>query len=342
MLTGALRPGVALAGDGAPAPLVTSALLPLLDGTHRLEEVYGLLIASGVAVVDIVAAMRWLDDQGLLQEAGDAGGRTFTEAEDHRYRAQRVTLATLTGGAAGMSADDPRLGHDEQARLKGATVTLFGLGKCGASVVRSLVMAGVGRIVAAPCDASEMDDPPARGLVDRCRELNPFVRFDLVAQPDEIPASLGDVAPDLLVYFADGFDDVFCDWINRISLQIRVPLLVGRQKALEVEIGPLVLPGETACCTCYRLRRRAALAIPADLDAEQGRSQGVAFPLGADLVALEAVRFLIGAEPATRGRMLHLDVATGRMGTHSVLRLPRCPSCGVVRSRPSRKLWDER
>jgi len=61
----------------------------------------------------------------------------------------------------------------------------------------------------------------------------------------------------------------------------------------------------------------------------------------ADLLALECLRWLGGLTPTTRSRVWRLDLVSGASHFSPVLKLPRCPACGVHRSAPERRLWDE-
>lgn len=99
-------------------------------------------------------------------------------------------------------------------------------------------------------------------------------------------------------------------------------------------IGPTVLPGESACLRCaveaerrLRASRRAEPPVPA---VAPSPCEPVALlDLAADLVALELVKELTGAFGSPlAGRRLVVEPVGSRFEARSVLKLPRCASCG--------------
>jgi bacteriocin biosynthesis cyclodehydratase domain-containing protein len=98
-------------------------------------------------------------------------------------------------------------------------------------------------------------------------------------------------------------------------------------------VGPLVLPGETACYRCYLLRRAAAVDYGGELLAlEQvaiaARPAAPLDALTAQVAALQALRWVGARDPRVPGTMLVVEPGAGPWITqHDVLRVPRCPAC---------------
>lgn len=98
-------------------------------------------------------------------------------------------------------------------------------------------------------------------------------------------------------------------------------------------VGPLYLPGRTACFACYLLRRAAALDLAAAgrrLEREPVRARaGVALPALAAAVAVEhALHWLARRDPASAGILYAIDDRDGLSITpHAVLPVPLCPVC---------------
>jgi bacteriocin biosynthesis cyclodehydratase domain-containing protein len=112
-------------------------------------------------------------------------------------------------------------------------------------------------------------------------------------------------------------------------------------------IGPLVVPGETACLACFvrrRGRRRAA-----GYALEQCEIVGVAERLAAavatavaGLAATIAIRWLGTGEPSLPGAVFVLELDDGVTVTrHRVLRVPRCHACSGTRRLPPPLPWAE-
>jgi bacteriocin biosynthesis cyclodehydratase domain-containing protein len=130
--------------------------------------------------------------------------------------------------------------------------------------------------------------------------------------------------------------------VNRASVVNDVPTIYYHAQGLQVQLGPLVIPKQTACYECYKVRRDAALA-PWERSVLRLAEDGgqLASTLGADWVMVEAIKFLVGfGEPVSRGRVLFIDYYAGLPEVHTVLRLPRCAVCGHPK-RPVVRLWDD-
>jgi molybdopterin-synthase adenylyltransferase len=334
---------IAASASGEASSSLADALPPLLDGTHSLEAIYGSLLQQGFALDALPRVFHWLELQGLLRESPESAAGKFSSSEKELYQSQTLAFAQLTEPRRMYHpASDNCAGWSEQARLKQATVILFGIGRAGKALASSLVQSGVGRIIAAPDNAAR-DDLALSALQAELHQLNPHVEFLALTQPEEIPERLGEVTPDLLLYCPDRFDDAFCFWLNSVSLDIKVPLLLYRQRTLSIDLGPLIIPGDTACYTCYERRRMAAQQISEQQAISVETDAGSFRPVfGTDLLALEVLKFLShAAEPITRSRVWRLNLMTGLTEVHPVLKLPRCPACGVHKARPPRKLWEE-
>jgi len=329
-------------GDGraGPAPLL-AALTPLLDGRHGVEQVWGRLLARGFPPEAIQHAFDLLEQAGLLEE-----GDPLTPGEHGRYAAQIDLFAqAVLAHQSRDTADVAWRGVAAQAALKRALVVVVDLGALGSELVRMLALAGVGRIVgvgrsaeARPAEASPAPAP----LAERVRALNPYVEFLAVEQVEDLPAALHEARPGLVVYGPDEFDDELCQGLNRLTLDQGFPFLPARPRGWFVDLGPLVIPRQTACYVCYERRRRAARPPWEEGESSAAPRGTLAHPLGADWLAVEVVKFLAEvAEPVTRGRLLRLNYLSGLPEVHPVLKLPRCPACGVHQHLPARKLWEE-
>lgn len=111
-------------------------------------------------------------------------------------------------------------------------------------------------------------------------------------------------------------------------------------QASGAQLGPLVVPGQTACYTCYTQRTRSNVrGLPA-YDAYRERLATMEEPpdeghlpsflaIVAGQVGLEVTRLVTGfAPPMTIGRVAILRAAVPAVTTHDVPKLPRCPDCG--------------
>jgi len=101
-------------------------------------------------------------------------------------------------------------------------------------------------------------------------------------------------------------------------------------------IGPFVVPGETACLECYRLRRAATTDCRDELRALEGsrapaRDSSALDAVVTGVAAFALLRYLGGLDPTLPGSFYALDVGVPlTLSRHRVLRVPRCPACSGV------------
>ncbi len=150
-------------------------------------------------------------------------------------------------------------------------------------------------------------------------------------QPGDLEG--GDRA-DLIVACADAPTRRQFTMVNAVALREHRPWLRVAGHGRLAWLGPLVLPGETACFACLEAREKANAHGSGELlDLEVG-AIGAFAPLD-DLLAAhtaaEAARFLGGfAPPATIGHVYELSATSPNTRSHVLLRDPGCSACGAL------------
>lgn len=138
-------------------------------------------------------------------------------------------------------------------------------------------------------------------------------------------------------------------WANQAALKAGCAAIFADVSALEAIVGPTVLPGETACYTCFRMRHLATsdnfaevMAHERHLDslndpvAERSGFPGLA-EMAAGAAVAEAVRFLFPPlSPWLANGVLRIDPLVLAFERHEVLRQPDCPHCRGI-DRPVRQ-----
>jgi bacteriocin biosynthesis cyclodehydratase domain-containing protein len=160
----------------------------------------------------------------------------------------------------------------------------------------------------------------------------------------------GAAPPDLIVACAESPAFDFFEAVNAACLASGTRWLRVAVAGTSAQLGPTVVPNQTACHTCLDLRLRTHqpdldgyLAYRARAGASGRGDEGGIAPLRsvvAGQAALEVVRILTGfAPPVTVGRFYELGAVSPAAVPHDVLRVPRCPSCG--RRRTFAEAWDQ-
>ena len=129
--------------------------------------------------------------------------------------------------------------------------------------------------------------------------------------------------------------------LNRICLDRKLPwisLVVDGNLGV---VGPLFVPPETACFNCFTTLSQASAAnremtqkYRRYQESKQAGGFFVGLPSYADILAgyggHAVIRFLLNRSAALVGRALVLNFDRLALDLEDVLRLPRCPACGVL------------
>jgi bacteriocin biosynthesis cyclodehydratase domain-containing protein len=304
---------------------------PLLKPWYRLAREgdrilfhYGesLLTLEGKAAARLLPALLpLLDGTRTVDEIAAYLGEPVRPAIDKALRLFQEHLLLTSGplpdaaepygrAAEFLAATDPvdRSVAQTLERLETANAGLVGSGPLAEEVARLLRLSGVGGLERLAWDV----------------RADAEARLDLVLA---VPS--GEELPRL------------ADW-NQTALVAGVPWLQllpfdGRFLA----IGPLYVPGETACFECYSLRRASNVDYPSEFLA-LGRvpARHPAAPTldraAAGLAATVAVRWLAHRDEFLPGHWHALEYEWElRLSSHFVYRVPRCPACsGLARQAP--------
>ncbi|MDO8122682.1 thiamine biosynthesis protein ThiF [Isoptericola sp. b490] len=216
-----------------------------------------------------------------------------------------------------------------------ARVRIWGLDRVGTAVAQTLALAGVGRL--------ELDDPtpvlPADvgfgGLTDRDlgepRELA-VARAVRAARPRAQTLAAVGRSPDLVVLV----DRAVADPVRHTPLRdAGVPHLSVLVREASVLVGPLVVPGSTACLTCAELHRAdadpawplvAAQLVAARASASLVAESTLAVAAGA-LATVQVLAHLDGRPCATHDAALELSLPLTVPRAQHWLPHPEC-GCG--------------
>jgi bacteriocin biosynthesis cyclodehydratase domain-containing protein len=130
---------------------------------------------------------------------------------------------------------------------------------------------------------------------------------------------------------------------NQRALVARTPWLQvlpfdGRLAA----VGPVFVPGESACHECFRLRRDSTIAPIRDRTAGSHVGSSALDAVLAGLAAQVALRRLAAADTAEAGVLIAVELVPElRCTRHFVYRVPRCPACSPAMRRAASAPWSD-
>ncbi|MFJ6981930.1 MULTISPECIES: TOMM precursor leader peptide-binding protein [unclassified Streptomyces] len=328
-----------------PVDPATGELLDLLDGTRGLPLLREEGRRSGLPDGQVDRVVERLARAGLLDDARGGG----PEADALRLRAD--LLDRLRPDLASLSLTTTRPG-EPLARLaarRRSRVQVRGAGRVGALVAALLSGAGVGEVDVRDGGRVEPGDVapgglPAEAIGTRREEAaRRMVRRAALGRPPRRGAGAADgpgPAGFALVILTPR-DDVA---VHAPDPSVAEPLVTAGTPHLTAGVveatgvvGPLVLPGETACTGCLHEARTDRDPAWPRLVAQwhSGSRPGVrACDLTlaaavAGLTAAHALAFLDGGLPSSAGARCEISVPTLQWHARPVAPHPACP-CGAA------------
>lgn len=178
------------------------------------------------------------------------------------------------------------------------------------------------------------------------RKTQPAVRLVVLGDCDDRQArdllahggiACSDEAPVTLV-LTDDYLRPELETINREQLARGTPWLLAKPEGAVAWLGPLFIPGEGACWTCFASRWRGRDAARRYLSEVHNTGRPVIPPLPATRASRQAAlatvpalleRFLLtGKAQSHADSIWTLDLGDGRWERHILVPRPQCPTCG--------------
>jgi ribosomal protein S12 methylthiotransferase accessory factor len=324
--------------EGSMAALLSTRVLPLLDRPRSLHDLESQL---GDFAGDLKQSLDSLVEARVLQRSTEAA----TSLLDRPFAAFVENLGIKPAAAT--------------ERLRALRVGIFGLEAHGAHLALELARLGVGScILADPFVIQESDAlllPAAafqpgvtrqQSVADAINSATPSTTVTLAGELSRDSVREIAESANLLVGCFDRGYETAHHWINRAAIATRTPALFAEISTHIATIGPCVLPNQSACYMCYRMRRVAceenfdeAMAYERFLNEanKPSLSSRATAPFlsahVASLLAGEIVKLVALMLPATlAGRVMEFDALSLETSFHTVLRQPDCPVC-----RPEKK-----
>ena len=222
-----------------------------------------------------------------------------------------------------------------QIALRDASVLVIGAGALGSPVALYLAGAGVGRLGIVDDDDVEISnlhrqplhftpdvgEPKAESAAAKLRFLNPDIVVEAYRmRVDETNAPGLIEGQDLVIDCSDTFATRYA--VNKACCDAGIDLVEGGAVGWSGLVMTIV-PKRTACYRCaFPTAPTGSLTC-----AQAGIAGPVAGVIGS-LQALEALKFLTGAQPPLVDAFLNVDLATMETTRVAVRRDPHCSDCG--------------
>jgi len=315
------RRAVALSGLGKAA-----AILTLLDGARDADEVIRTAQAYGIAREATSRVLSLLSEAGVLQDYPAELHRALPDYLRARLAPEMACVALAYGDRDG--------GARVIEQRRSAHVRIHGAGRIGSCVATFLASSGVtwvscvdsgltgpGDLAPAGLSHPDLGRPRAAGVARAIARVSPEARTD--DQP---------VADLVVLTGAASLDQ---ELVRGLMLN-RIPHLAVRAAEAIGVVGPLVVPGKSACLRCLHMLKAAADPAWPRILAQSGEAappacDTVLAAATAALAAAQALAFIDGAgpEPAAANGTLELVLPQWQWRRRTWPAQPACP-CGAA------------
>jgi len=215
---------------------------------------------------------------------------------------------------------DNTISEDQIERLQGKTVGVISRGKMGEMVASDLDRVGVKDIYLKQLRTDDEQNSAQGGSIISAKMPIP----ELVSTTDYI------------VYTDESPGMNIIKKINETAIETKTPITVGQLLGGEAILGPTVIPNETPCFQCllsrWEIHQTNQMSyqeyINSSLENHEFRLAPHARML-AGLVSKEAMIQLLTGHGYVVGRTLDINLLLMDFSTNEVMKMPRCPVCGV-------------
>lgn len=302
-------------------------MVPLLDGSRDRDAILEAL--SDYSPASVAAFLDLLDARGLIEPCPAQEAAQDRE----RLRGQEQFLCKWS------TAPDEAI-----RRIAGARVLVVGLEPWGASAALALAASGIAALhlvddadvgpgdvaIARERGQAALGEPRREVLASLVRERAPRCQVEASSlgalSARELRAEGGRF--DLLVVAVRGGDAALVEHVARLGQEAGIVSLWSHLAGTTAVVGPLVVPGRTACRVCA-----AAEALNPRLEGRAERTtaanQGAMAQMLGHLAAMEALKVISEYTPSRiGGRVMIQDLVTFETEYHTIVRLPWCRGCG--------------
>jgi len=327
--------------DGASATFLVSNIIPLLTGSNDFDYVCSQI--KNITPDDLHQHLSQLVKAGVLRSSDEpkiAKGTSHTNQQFSNF----LEIIGL----------DPEVARTKLAAFK---IAIIGLDDHGLQTLFALQQSGISNfklidpyqcaaefLVTFPFLKPYCKDGTAKQecLRSYCRENNLDITIDTgpaSLNKETLEQSISDCSL-CIVCFGKEFSSIYY-WTNQASVGNKIPVLYTSIASHVCLIGPLVIPGKTACYMCYKMR---VIATQEDIEGavlyEEQLSDNkvpsshncVSLPgtasLVASMVSMEALKFLLSlGYPSTQGKVFEFNMLNFESKLHTLLQKPDCIIC---------------
>ena len=327
--------------EGTFSNVFVDQILPLLNGQKSLAE-----IAIHISDLDASDLQSNLDKLVQAEVLRLSSKPRIFQSQEEKLIAPFLRMLDLLGVSE----------SEATIQLEKLRVAIFGLEGHGAYVALLLAQCGIknfvlidpypyqsGNLSLIPfLDKNIIGQPRQQAIKNALQLQNPEIEIHLGSDKitKESVFSLAATCNFLVGCFDKGFSSVN-HWINQASFEHQKPAIYAESKGHTVLLGPLVIPYQTSCYMCYRMRNIAcnenfneAMSYEEFLDRQKQPSlhqRGVlptTPPYIGSILTLEILKYILSlTPPSLAGKVLFFDSLSLQSTSHNIFQKADCPVC---------------
>ncbi|TES89740.1 MAG: TOMM precursor leader peptide-binding protein [Candidatus Cloacimonadota bacterium] len=310
-------------------------LLPLLNGKYSTQK--------------ILDSLKEIDNESILSTLGMLKKYEIVETDNcpSLELLSKKEIDTFKHQIKFFSYRQNEEKYEMQISLKKAKVNLVGTKNFLFPLVRNLINSGIGEITFF-CKKGINKSLLNMDFEQLSSSHSHLVKksYDTLCEEDILFNN-----PDFLIVADEDISIKELDSINGCNFKNKVPWIsfsdIGE---VETIIGPLVVPYKTPCYRCFELRKESNLNLYKELRLFKNADKKILnkksylspfIEILSGIMALEVIKYLSGVVSAmTLGKIYTINWLTMETKVHHILKLPRCPVCGVKEKAPF-SIWQE-
>lgn len=327
---------LAIRMEGKSVKLMIEHIFPLLDGNTAIAD---------------IAASKNLDEQELTRSLDQLVSAGVLRVSEVALDQKSFPAWPLTHLLERLKMDPEEIA----ALFSGVRIVISGLEGAGSIAAMQLLQAGIRKVTLLdpfPMRDEELLLFPQLGKAEAGKPRQTVFKkyfeqiFDLTdirTGPDvlnkEAVYEYSKDADFLIGCFDKDFISVH-HWLNQAATELGKPALFAEVENHLCRIGPLVIPGQTACYMCYRMRTIACAddftdAMTYEMYLNQKKKPGLSdrgfFPgvlhHAGSVVASEVIKVMLALDAPLASWMLEFNALSYESKKHYVLQKHDCPVC---------------
>lgn len=311
---------------------IVEKLLPLLNGENTINQICEKI--DDVPSDAVLKVIEMLQDHFVIEDGDDATKTSLSENVLEAYSSQ---IDYLTLFSERILHDGTRVNKYKLfENIYNKTCFVIGSGKVANAVIEELASNGIGNIIICSEESNTIKN------LDDLKSAFPNVNFTIESL-DNISSN---EKIDMVIFADDIITDSKSKNINELCINNNIPWITVKMGEIRFEVGPLVVPHETACYSCYTNRLNGNTAHYEEeitynnyknLESENISMfmSDTMIKVAVGILTWEVIKYLSKIfSCVTTGRVIHFNILNLEMKTHTVLKMPKCKVCSNIESLP--------